>query len=186
MDPILLDIPDEIETERLIVRSVWAGDGPELMAAIQDSLPGLKAWMPWATSVPTVEEAEINVRRARIRYLERSDLRVGLFLKDGGRMVGSSGLLRMDWQAGRFEIGYWVRASDAGQGYITEAVRALMTCAFDVLNARRLEIHCDEQNTRSRKVAERVGFMLEARLQDHSLAPSGELRNTLIYARLRP
>jgi len=118
--------------------------------------------------------------------LTREDLWLLLFLKGTHTLVGGSGLHRIDWDVPRFEIGYFVRQRFAGQGYITEAVRGIAHFAFETLGARRVEIHCDERNERSRRVAERAGFELEATLRNHSVAPDGRLRDTLIYVRLEP
>jgi RimJ/RimL family protein N-acetyltransferase len=100
--------------------------------------------------------------------------------------VGGSGLHRIDWSVPRFEIGYWVRTPFAGQGYISEAVRGITTFAFDTLGARRVEIHCDDRNTRSATVASRTGFALEGVLRNQRRNHlSGELRNTMIFAQVR-
>ena len=85
----------------------------------------------------------------------------------------------------RFEIGYWCRTSYAGKGYITEAVNAITAFAFDVLGARRVEIRCDALNLRSRRVAERCGFPLEATLRQFDRSVDGELRDELVFAKLR-
>ncbi len=45
---ILLEFPEEFETERLMIRSPFWGDGAELNAAIQESIKELRPWMPWA------------------------------------------------------------------------------------------------------------------------------------------
>ena len=64
-------------------------------------------------------------------------------------------------------------------------MRALSRLAFDVLDARRVEIRTDEHNERSWKVAERAGFTLEAILRFDSVTPLGEPRSTRVYARVR-
>jgi RimJ/RimL family protein N-acetyltransferase len=53
---------------------------------------------------------------------------------------------------------------------------------FEQLGANRIEIRCDARNSRSRRVAERAGYRLEAELKNDIRAPDGLLRNTLIYA----
>jgi RimJ/RimL family protein N-acetyltransferase len=123
------------------------------------------------------------------RYLLREDLVMFIFERDvlgrEGRFLGGTGLHRIDWALRSFEIGYCRRSGCGGQGYITEAARALARLAFDRLATRRVEIRTDDANTASWKVAERAGFTLEALLRGDSLTPLGELRSTRVYARVR-
>ena len=182
--PILLDFPEGFETERLLVRSPLPGDGPQMHAAVNESLEELTPWMPWPKEHRSVADSEASVRRARARFLERTDLMMLLFLKGTETLVGSSGLHRIDWSVPKFEIGYWCRTRFAGQGYVTEAVRGVSSFALDTLDARRVEIRCDPQNRRSARVAERCGFRLEGTLRNNERSTGGDLRDTLIYAML--
>ncbi|NMP22821.1 GNAT family N-acetyltransferase [Sulfobacillus harzensis] len=165
MKPILLDFPQEFETERLLIRCPLPGDGAMVNEAIVESHEELKEWMPFAVNLPSIEETEENVRRAHAKFLLREDLRLHMIRKSSGRFVGSTGLHRINWDVGRFEIGYWIRTSEAGQGLVTEAVHGIVRWASDNLNAQRIEIRCDARNQRSRNVAERAGFHLEAILR---------------------
>lgn len=108
-----------------------------------------------------------------------------LFAKDTGELIGSSGLHRIDWSVPRFEIGYWVSTRHAGRGYATEAARAIGDFAFKTLKAARVEIVCDHRNARSRHVAERAGFPLEAILKFHRRDVRGRLGDTCIFAQTR-
>jgi RimJ/RimL family protein N-acetyltransferase len=185
MKPVLYDFPEEIGTERLLIRAPRPGDGRELQAAVQDSWNELAQWMPWATGeLPDLDYCETHVRQRRARFLLREDLTLLLFLKGTMTLVGSSGLHHIDWDVPRFEIGYWVRTSYAGKGFITEAVMGIAGFAFDTLDARRVEIRCDSRNERSAAVARRAGFELEATLYNHARHHlTGRLRHTLIFAR---
>lgn len=180
--PILRDFPESFETERLLIRSPLPGDGQEVFAAVTESLAELTPWMPWPKEHRSVEDSEASVRRARARFLERADLRLLLFLKGTQTLVGGSGLHRIDWTVPKFEIGYWCRTRFTGQGYVTEAVRGISDFAFDVLDARRVEIRCDSRNLSSARVAERAGFRLEGELRNNELDTGGVPRNTLVYA----
>jgi len=182
--PILLDLPEMLETERLLVRCPLPGDGRAVNEAVRESLEDLRPWMPWARSLPSVEESDEYVRRARARWLERTDLALLLFLRESGQFVGGSGLHRIDWEVPRFEIGYWCRTSLQGRGLITEAVRGITRFAFQELGAGRVEIRCDSRNLRSARVAERCGYALEAILRNHARSADGSLRDTLLYARV--
>jgi ribosomal-protein-serine acetyltransferase len=184
-DPILLSFPEQFETERLVIRAPQWGDGPAVNEAIHESVEALRPWMPWAQQLPSQDESEINIRKARLKFLERSDLRLLFFHKQSGQLIGSSGLHRIHWPARRFEIGYWVRTSQSGQGYVTEAVAGITQFAVQELQAQRVEIRCDSMNRRSRAVAERLGFTQEAILRFDTCNPKGELRDTLVFAKVR-
>jgi len=183
--PLLLTVPDEFETERLIIRSPLWGDGVMLNAAICESLDELRPWMPWAAKEPNIDESEENVRRARLNYLERSDLRLHIFYKETGNLIGSSGLHRIDWDARKFEIGYWIRTSWSRRGLMTEAVEGITLFAILQLQANRIEIRCDARNTRSSRIAERLGFTLEGVLRSDSCDVAEHLSDTMVFAKVR-
>jgi RimJ/RimL family protein N-acetyltransferase len=180
--PILLDFPESFETERLLIRSPLPGDGPELHAAVTESLERLTIWMLWPKEHKTVDDSEAISRRARVAFLQRSELRLHLYLRGTDTMVGSSGLHRIDWEVPKFEIGYWCRTRFTGQGYITEAVRGITAFAFDTLGAKRVEIRCDSRNNPSVRVAQRAGFLLEGELRNNEVGTHGSARDTLIFA----
>ncbi len=198
MDPILIDVPERIETEQLVLRVPRAGDGATVNAAIADSITELGPWLPWAGTMPSVEESEIHCRRQFGKFILREDFVLMMFERVAGgaegalvgagvegAFVGAVGLHRIDWSLRRFEIGYWRRTGSEGRGYVTEAVRAISRMAFDSLAARRVEIRMDDRNERSWKVAERAGFTLEALLRFDAATPRGEPRSTRVYARVR-
>ncbi|MEO8606924.1 MAG: GNAT family protein [Chloroflexota bacterium] len=184
-NPILLNLPDQIETERLVMRAPRPGDAPPIHAAIQESLANLQPWMPWASADETVDDLEAHLRMMTARFLKREDLPLMLWRKQDGLYVGGSGLHRMDWSVPGFEIGYWVRASLEGQGYVTEAVNGIAKFAFNVLAAERLEIRCDARNVRSAAVARRAGYTLEGTLRHDSRGTNGELRDTFVFSKIR-
>lgn len=184
-EPILLSFPDNFESERLLIRSALWGDGAAVNEAVQESLDELRPWMPWARIIPTPEQSEASIRRSRLEFLERKDLRLLLFKKDSGELVGSSGLHRIDWQTRKFEIGYWIRTSCSKQGYITEAVNAITDFAVQQLQANRIEIRCDSRNTQSARIAERSGYTLEGIMRNDKCDVDGQLRDTMIFAKVR-
>jgi RimJ/RimL family protein N-acetyltransferase len=183
MKPILLDIPMPIQTPRLLLRPPQPGDGIELNAAINESFDDLAIWMPWAKERPSVEDSEENIRRAFAKWILREDLRISIFDKASGKLVGSSGLHRINWELPSFEIGYWVRKSFEGKGYITESTNALTQFAFKQLKAKRVEIRCNSKNDRSVAVIKRLGFEFEGCLRSNDThANSMESRDTVVYS----
>jgi RimJ/RimL family protein N-acetyltransferase len=185
-NPIMLDFPDSFETERLIIRAPRAGDGTAVNDAVRESHEHLKPWMPWAQTIPEVEETEEFLRHRAVRWILREDLGMLLFRKSDGLYVGGSGLHRIDWSVPAFEIGYWVRASLEGQGYIIEAVKGITNFGFDLLGAERIEIRCDTRNGRSASVAQRTGYTLEGTLRHNAWANDGTIRDTHVFSMIRP
>lgn len=185
MDPLLIDIPDQLETERLLLRVPRAGDGAAVNAAVVDSYETLRPWMPWVgEKLPSLEESEANCRKAWARFLLREDTTLRLYLKGTDTVVGSSGLHRMDWKVPSFEIGYWVGRRFEGKGYATEAVQAIARFAVEQLSARRITILADARNHRSRRVAEKCGFVLEGIHRAANRNHLGELCDSCVYARV--
>jgi RimJ/RimL family protein N-acetyltransferase len=184
-NPLLLDFPDSFETERLLIRAPRPGDGRAMNEAVLESLDTLRPWMPWAQTAPTLAESEAHVRRSAARFLLREDLSLLFFRKQDGLFVGGSGLHRIDWSVPHFEIGYWVRASLEGQGYVTEAVNSITHFAFTQLRAERVEIRCDARNERSAAVARRAGFKLDGCLRQDARGAQNELRDTYVFSKIR-
>ena len=127
-------------------------------------------------------EAQAHVRRARAKWILREDLALGIWRNEDGRFLGGTGLHRIHWEIPAFEIGYWLRKSEEGKGYMSEAVTLLTRCCFETLKANRLEIRCDSRNQRSANVPRRLGFAHEATLRNDNRTRSGELRDTFVFA----
>ena len=188
-DPILLDLPEQIETERLILRPPRAGEGPLIHQAVAESLPELRqflASLPWVAADPTAESSEAFCRNAQSNFLARKDLPFFIFEKATMQLLGSTGLHRTVWTTPKTEVGYWIRSGQARKGFVSEAVDALVEFAFSTLGMVRVELITDEDNAASRRTALRCRFELEGILRQERKAPDGTLRNTCVYARLRP
>lgn len=186
--PILREMPDQIHTARLTIRSPRPGDGPRVFAAVEESLAELRmfpASLRWALGEPSVEASEQYCREAYANFVTRRDLPFLVLLRDSSTIVASSGLHRIDWTVPKFEVGFWGRTSFQRNGYVTEAVGAIVAMAFDRLGARRVEARTDELNDRSWRICERLGFKLEGTLRHERVDPDGRVRDTRIYAQVR-
>lgn len=174
--------PQELETERLIIRRMRTEQAAAINAAIRDSFAALNRWMAWAREVPSLDETAAFCRDAERQYEQDEGWGTTLWRKSDEALIGSLGCLAVDWSVPRLEIGYWCHSAHAGHGYVTEAVRAVTRYAFERLGCVRVEIRMDERNERSVAVPERLGFTREGRFVKHMRANDGGLRNTLVYA----
>jgi RimJ/RimL family protein N-acetyltransferase len=182
--PILIDLPEELVGNLVILRPWAEADSSGLWDAVDNSREHLEAFMPWVDRYHNPDDALEYTRRSRARWLLREDLSVAIVERQTGRIVGGSGLHRIDWGIRAFEIGYWIRQDAEGRGYVTETVQLLTRLAFDELNANRVELRIDTRNIRSLRVGERLGFVLEGTLRRKLPAADGTAADLHVLALL--
>lgn len=187
--PTSLPLLDELRSERVLVRPYRSADAEALYAAVEESREHVGRWLAWPQSYSSVHDAHLSIARWKMRHFLREDFTCCIYALDGaepgGRFVGSCSLRPVEWSIGYFALGYWVRASASGRGYVTEAARLLIAWAFQQYQAQRVEITCDERNLASAAVARRLGFVQEACLRNSRPTIMGQPRNTLVFALLR-
>lgn len=187
-DPVLLDLPEVIETERLLLRPPRRGDGGLLAESIRESLADLRRFpgsLPWAMAEQTADVSEAWCRRCVACWALRSEFPMLAFHRVGHRHVLNCGLHRIDWVGRVFEIGWWCRTREQRQGYTSEAAHALVQFAFQYLGARRVWCHCDDENEGSWRVAERIGLQFEGLARSQRADPDGTRRDMRVYACVR-
>jgi RimJ/RimL family protein N-acetyltransferase len=79
------------------------------------------------------------------------------------------------------ELGWVLDPAHQGQGYATEAVRALLDLCFTTLGLRRVTAGCYAGNERSWRLMERVGMRRETHTVKEALHRSGEWVDGLAY-----
>jgi RimJ/RimL family protein N-acetyltransferase len=91
----------------------------------------------------------------------------------------------VNWDLPEFAIGYFADKHHEGQGFITEAVQATLGFIFEHLRAHRVRLETDETNTRSRRVAERCGFIQVGQLRQTRRNPDGTFSGDVLYGLLK-
>ena len=145
----------ELKTERLILRPWQDSDAESLYEYAKDPAVGPMAGWPVHTSVENSRDIIRNVLSAEETY--------AVCLKEDNRAIGSVGLIPPDQshtQTGdtELEVGYWIGVPFWGNGYIPEAVQALMKHAFEDLGCTALWCGYDEGNEKSKRCQEKCGF----------------------------
>lgn len=176
--------PYRVETHRLNLIAL----GPEHVDQLQEVIPQnkthLAASMPWAHAEPLPYQDRIDLlQQMRANFHLNLDFVFGIFERETNRYIGGTGLHpTIGPQA--LEIGYWLAADRQGNGFVAEAVTALVAAAFESMGARRLEIRCSPQNSRSRAVPERLGFHLDGILREGGISGTGELEDKMVWSLL--
>lgn len=179
----LIPMFDELRGERVLLRPYRESDAADVQEAVAESRDHLRPWMPWYNEHQTVEASRDWIIHTMAQWLLREAISLSIWdAADPNRFLGGIGIHPPDWEIGYFEIGYWLRASAEGHGYMMEAVRLLTDFCFKELHANRVEIRCDERNTRSAAIPRRLGFTQEACLRNDTMTTDGSLRNTLVFS----
>ena len=137
-------------TERLALRPL----GPDDVAAFREITddPEITAAVPFLSWPFTEDDARgLIALRATGR-----DCFLGAWRRDGGRLVGVVGTHLRDADA--IEVGYWIASRQAGRGYATEAVGAVVALLRAAFPARRVVAECAPENRASWRVLEKLGF----------------------------
>ena len=184
--PELLDLPDRVSGDRVLLRPYRTGDGPAFFSSVDENRDDLATWVGWVDQYKTVRDAEAYVRRMQSKWIARSALIVGIFSRDGTEHYGGTGYHGFDWDVPSLELGYFLKKSARGQGYGTEAVSLVIDLAFEHLQAKRVWASCDARNVASIRLLERCGLQREAEMKNQCIDHHGTLRNTLIYATTEP
>lgn len=183
MDRILLDLPERLVGERIVLRPWRAGDGAALFEAVDASREAILPWLPWGrTSHATPEVSESLVRQWHAKWDLREDLSMGIWL--GGGLLGGLGLHHIDWSLPSFEMGYWLREGAWGNGYVTEAGRLALGLAFERLGAVRVGLRCATGNGRSAAVAHRLGMEEEGLLRNATKDADGRLWDVRVFGKV--
>lgn len=187
MHKLLLEIPSQIETERMILRCYRAGDGPWYYAMAQRNREHLSEYESdnVVMSIKTEEEAEVLVRDLANDWASRSHFFIGAFDKKTDAFVAQVYVGPVSWSLPEFQVGYFADKDNEGRGYVTEAVRAVLGFIFDHLHAHRVRLECDDTNVRSYRVAERCGMVREGHFLESKRRADGTLGGTYRYRLLR-
>ena len=179
-----LAAPEPLFTERLTVRLVEPRDLPALLAVNGD--PAVTRHLPYATWAAMADALAWYERMLGIMQAGTA-LQFVIVRRSDDLPIGTALLFRHDEGSQRAELGYVLGAGLWGQGYMHEALQALVQAAFGPMGLRRLEAEVNPVNTASVQVLERLGFQREGLLRQRwtSAKDEGRPYDVAIYGLLR-
>ena len=127
------------------------------------------------------EELELYCIRP---FQENRGIRWGIVKKASGELIGTCGFYNWNKTARRAEIGYDLDPKHWGQGFMTEALLAVLKYGFEKMKLNRVEAIIDSKNIRSIKLAYRLGFKKEGVLRQRSYF-NGQFRDDIYFSLLR-
>lgn len=175
-----------LESDRILLRLPEHSDYRQWASLREASASFLTAWEPtWSADHLTRRSFTGRVQWAARIQAQGTGLPLFLVRQSDQQLLGAitmDNIRRGPAQAGT--IGYWVGQPFARQGYMREAIRALVHHACTEMDLSRIEAACLPENAASRAVLEKSGFKYEGVAQSY-LQINGRWRNHVLYANLR-
>ena len=171
-----------INTSRLSLRPISAADADDFYAVYSN--PEVMRY--WSTPPLANRDAASKLIDEIQEGFERQELlKWGIALLTDDKLIGSVTLFHMDFTHRRAEIGYAQGRAYWGNGYMQEALKAVLNYAFETLNLHRIEADVDPRNDGSVRTLERLGFQREGYLRERWQV-NGEIQDAFFYGLLRP
>lgn len=175
-----------LPTERMVLRLPQHADYRAWVALRQASAAFLRPWEPtWSDDHLTRRNFAGRVAWAAKVAAQGSALPLFLIRRADSALLGAITLDHIRRGPSQSaSIGYWIGQPHARQGYMREAILALVHYAFTDLDLSRIEAACLPENVASRGALERCGFSYEGVAQSY-LQINGQWRTHVLYACLR-
>ena len=176
------ELPERVETERLILRNRTVADAEAIFDFASRPEVSYPAGFP---PVKTLKEEIYYLEHLLPERNQKDNLPAGygIVVKGTDTVIGSVDFNHRH-EDDVLEIGYTLHPDYWGRGYVPEAARTLIDLAFKELSLHKIELSCFGYNAQSQRVAEKLGFTLEARIRDRKDA-QGNRCDDLRYGLLK-
>ena len=171
----------QLSNGTILIRPYQMDDARPCFEAIVESMDELMPWMFWCNADISFPEIEGWVESRLGAWLDDTSYEFAIVDSHQGTFVGNCGLVHVDLQNKRAELGYWIRTSQARKGFATQASMLALEFAFDVLQLNRVEIIVETKNMNSQRVAEKLGAKKEG-LMRQRLHIHDTFRDAFLYS----
>jgi len=176
---LLQRLRGDIETQRLLLRRWEHKDFRAYMAIVSDP----KVMIPAGCQPARTMEAASAMFSKDLR----NDLCFAIVLQETGEAIGriklQSDLRR--FHVNSLSVGYELRQDQWGKGYMTEALEAIITYAFEKKKVDVLAVSHYSDNVQSQRVIEKCGFKLEGVVPWACKRFDGKICDDVCYSILR-
>lgn len=172
-----------LETERLILRPLELSDIPQLVPLIgAREVAATTLRIPHPYTEQHAREFIIQLQTAGAQQAPIAGQ--AITRKQDSQLIGGIGL-QVDDAHKRAELGYWIGVPFWGNGYATEAARAMVAHGFADLQLHRIFASHFAGNKASASVLKKIGMRHEGCRRDHILK-WGKFLDSELYGILRP
>jgi len=170
-----------ISTPRVVLRWISEDD----IDSLYEIFSNRHVMRYWSSEPLADREAAADLQREIADGNENETMfKWGLALRDSNTVIGTTTLFNLNLDNGRAELGYAMSHAHWGKGYMNEALKALVSHAFEAMDLRRLEADVDPRNAASIRVLEKLGFQREGFLRERWHV-NGEIQDAFFYGLLK-
>lgn len=171
-----------LETDRLLIRSLGAGDVHDLFDLYSDE----NVIRHWGMA-PAQKTSEMKtIISDAIKADEKGiSLSLAVVEKKYKKLIGNVTLFNINEQSLRAEVGYLLNRRYWKKGFMTEALLEVIDFCFNTLKFRRFESDVNPENVASIQLLKKVGFEKEGYLKGRWLV-DGQEKDSEIYGLLKP
>jgi [ribosomal protein S5]-alanine N-acetyltransferase len=166
--------------ERVRLRPLDEPDAPAVLALYSD--PQTMRYLARPRMSDLAQALEL-IAKSKAGYSDGSLLQLALERTADGAFLGLCLLFNFNKTSARAEIGYALATGHRSNGYMSEALPALIDHAFGALALNRLEADIEPRNAASARVLERLGFTPEGLLRERWIV-NGEASDSRMYGLL--
>lgn len=159
----------ELETERLILKSISHEDRDFILS--QFSNHEINRYLFDAELLVDIQGAD-EIVDFYVRPEPRGQHRWILVKKDDSRKIGTCGFHCWDKLTGQCDVGYDLAPDYWGEGYMSEAMHAILAFAHDEMRVRRINACIYVENDKSISLVEKLGFVFSGQMKDESFRGS--------------
>ena len=172
--------------EKIMLRLPDITDAPELFTLFEQNRNHLTEWQDWPNTIQTLKDCREFILRLGGEYAEGKTVDSLILFQE--KMVGMCTLSKIVPFLRKAELGYWIVEEYEGKGIVTQSCRGLIAYAFGTMKLNRLalkfkHVSKDNENIRSRRVAERLGFTQEGILRQDGMT-KGQMMDMVMYSLL--
>lgn len=149
--------------EDLSLKVVEMRDAERIFELTDNSREHLKAWLPWLDFTTELKDTQDFIKSGSSNFIEGKSLNTAILFK--GEIVGVAGFNNINPANKTAYIGYWIGKDYQGHGIMTRAAKALTDYAFAELKLNKVEIRAAVENSKSRSIPERLGYVQEGTIR---------------------
>jgi len=167
-------------TDRLTLKQITSDDTHDffLLQSNQEVMKHI------ALPMNTMKEAEQKLQFLADLLQKKEAINWAITQKENDKLIGTILLKAIDCKNHRAEVGYMLHPDFWQKGIVQEALKTILYFAFHTLNFHSLEAIIDPENTASKNVLERNGFVKEAHFKENYFL-GGRFLDSAVYSLLK-